>query len=180
MRDSEPDGVRYNAEWVSRWYAVHTQPHREGRAAAHLRHQGFPVFLPWHAKTVRHARQFRTVRAPFFPRYLFVRLTIGRDRWRSVNGTFGVSGMIMEGGRPLPVVRGVVEALMGMTDESGMLSLDRCLRLGQTVRIARGPFAGLVGELAAMDEKGRVKVLLDIIGKQVTVATSGTALVPAA
>lgn len=180
MLDHETVGKRCNAGLFPRWYAVHCQRHGEARAATHLRRQGFVVFLPLHGRTVRHARRFRTVSAPFFPRYLFVRLTVGRDRWRSVNGTFGVSSLIMEGGLPLPIASGVVEALMAMADDAGMLSLDRSLRPGQTVRIATGPFAGLIGELAALDEKGRVKVLLDIIGKQVTVATFGAALVPAA
>jgi len=169
-----------NRELIPRWYAVFTQPHRETRAATHLRYQGFRTFLPLHRKTVRHARQFRTIRAPFLPRYLFVELTIGRDRWRSVNGTFGVTSLIMEHDRPKPVPFGVVEALAERVDAAGMLSMDPRLVPGQTVRIVTGPFAGLVGKLAALSERDRVNVLLDIMGRRVAVAATRVGLVSAA
>src|SRR5579862_8183633 len=74
-----------------RWYAVHAQPFSELRAQGNLENQGFRTFVPKRHKTVRHARKLRTVESPFFPRYLFIVLDIERDRWRSVNGTFGVS-----------------------------------------------------------------------------------------
>ena len=98
---------------AERWYVAHTLPRRELGAKKQLEFQGYRTFLPLHFKTVRHARQFRTVKAPFFPRYLFVSLDLSRDQWRSVNGTFGVASLIMEGERPKPVPRGVVEALEG-------------------------------------------------------------------
>ncbi len=40
-----------------------------------------------------------------------VRSGLNRDRWRPVNGTFGVSRLIMEGVRPKQVPLSVVEAL---------------------------------------------------------------------
>ncbi|MEX0852708.1 MAG: transcriptional activator RfaH [Bauldia sp.] len=179
MRNVEGLGA-HNGRLSARWYAVHSQPHRERRAAAHLGLQGFRAFLPLHARTVRHARRFRTVLAPFFPRYLFVEMVLGRDRWRSVNGTVGVARLVMEGDQPMPVAPGVVEALLALADSSGLLSLERRLEPGQRVRIVTGPLAGLVGQLAALDERGRVKVLLDVLGTRVPVLTSGARLVPAA
>jgi transcriptional antiterminator RfaH len=147
---------------------VRSQPHREVRAAFHLEHQRFRVFLPLYRKTVRHARQFRTSTAAFFPGYLFVALAIGRDRWRSVNGTFGVSCMIMDGDLPKPVPMNVVEDLMALADPTGLVSLEPRLRPGDTVRIVTGPFAGHVGKLAALDDDGRVRVLLSLMGTEIT------------
>jgi len=63
-----------------RWYVVHALAHGEERAQCRLAAQGFRSFLPRHVKTVRHARKLRSVRAPFFPRYLFVVLDLTRDR----------------------------------------------------------------------------------------------------
>src|ERR1043166_6531453 len=95
-----------------RWCVVHTQPHRELRAGVHLRNQGYRVFLPLHRNTVRHARQFRIALAPLFPRYLFVEILVGRDRWSCIRGTYGVSSLIMDGERPRAVPNGVVESLL--------------------------------------------------------------------
>src|SRR5262245_63898672 len=77
-----------------RWFLVHTQPKAERKAQWHLKAQGFCTYLPQICKTVRHARQLRTVQAPVFPRYLFVILDLGRDRWLSVRSTVGVSHLI--------------------------------------------------------------------------------------
>ena len=51
-----------------RWFLVHTLPRSELRARLHLEAQGFRTHLPRYSKTIRHARQFRTVRAPLFAR----------------------------------------------------------------------------------------------------------------
>ena len=97
-----PGGKFASARAVSlregeRWYAVHTLPFGERRAAAQLENQDFSAFLPKRQKTIRHARKLSTITAPFFPRYLFVALDLDRHRWRSVNGTIGVSSLVMVG-----------------------------------------------------------------------------------
>src|SRR5271163_3401837 len=73
-----------------RWFVAQTLRHREQLARLHLGAQGFRSFLPRFHKTVRHARSLREVIAPVFPGYVFVVLDLERDRWRSINGTFGV------------------------------------------------------------------------------------------
>jgi len=163
-----------------RWYVVCARPHAETRAFVHLKRQGFQTFLPLYRKTIRHARQFRTVNAPLFPRYLFVALNLDRDRWRSVNGTFGVSRLIMEGERPKSIRSGVVEHLIVATDPYGLVLAAPDLKPGEKVRFASGPFAGLVGELLALDDDGRVRVLLEVMGAQIPVRTHRLGMVSAA
>src|SRR5262245_24539352 len=99
-----------------RWFLVHTQPKGERRAELHLGAQGFKTFLPQFDKTIRHARQLRTVRSPLFPRYLFVILDLARDRWLSVRSTVGVSRLFTQEGRPVPVPVGIVESLLDHSD----------------------------------------------------------------
>jgi hypothetical protein len=99
-----------------RWYAVHTLPFAEARAEGQLHRQGFRTFQPKRHKTIRHARRLSTIEAPFFPRYLFIVLDLGRHQWRSINGTFGVSRLLMRGEEPHPVPHGVVEALIAAAD----------------------------------------------------------------
>ncbi|MCP4383341.1 MAG: transcriptional activator RfaH [Hyphomicrobiales bacterium] len=163
-----------------RWFVVHTKPYREGRAAINLAQQGFQTFLPRFLKTVRHARRFRTATTPLFPRYLFVKLDLDRDRWRSVNSTFGVSGLIMEGDFPKPVRSEVVGELIDAADSSGVVSMSSTLRAGERARLATGPFAGKVGELVKLDDGDRAAVLLDILGTRTVVRTSRADLEPAA
>src|SRR6476620_6573584 len=128
-----------------RWYLVHTQPNSERRAQLHLGAQGFATHFPTIQKTIRHARQLRTVRAPLFPRYLFLILDPERDRWLSVQSTVGVSSLFTCDNRPIAVPAGVVETLIENTDEANLTLFTRGLVAGQSVRILTGPFADFVG-----------------------------------
>lgn len=153
-----------------RWFAVNAQAKREARAQRQLENQGYYVYLPRRQKTVRHGRKLVTVLAPFFPRYLFVSLDLTEHRWRSINSTFGVSSLVMAGERPCPVPCGVVEAMIAATDSNGLLSLsvDR-LAEGSKVRLLAGPFAEQIGILDRLDDSGRVRVLLSVMGGSVPV-----------
>jgi len=161
-----------------RWYAVHTLPFAEARAERQLQRQEFRTFQPKRYKTIRHARKLSTIEAPFFPRYLFIVLDLTRHQWRSVNGTFGVSRLVMHGDQPHPVPRGVVEALIEAADARGILQLGRKLQLGESVRLLAGPFAEQIAILDRLDDSGRVQVLLHILGRQAAVSTDVNNVLP--
>jgi transcription elongation factor/antiterminator RfaH len=152
-----------------RWFVAQTLRHREQLARLHLGAQGFRSFLPRFHKTVRHARSLREVIAPVFPGYIFVVLNPEWDRWRSINGTFGVVRLVSAQHRPTPVPTGVVEALLASVDESGLVGFDRGLKPGQPVRVIAGPFAQFLGVLQRRDANGRVQVLLNIMGRAAAV-----------
>ena len=153
-----------------RWFVARTLPQRELYAARQLANQGFRTFVPRYLKNRRHARKVETVSAPLFPRYIFVVVDRTRDRWRSINGTLGVDRLLMYGGEPQPVPHGVVENLVAAADLEGNIRFDFHLKEGQTVKVMAGPFADLVGQLERLDDNGRVRVLLEILGGTVRVA----------
>ena len=163
-----------------RWYAVHTLPLNEARAEWHLGNQNFRTFMPKRRKTVRHARKLTNIEAPFFPRYLFVVLDISRHQWRCINGTYGVSSLVMCGDKPHPAPCGVVEALVASADAKGFLQLGQRLRFGGPVRLLAGPFAEHLAILDHLDEAGRIRVLLDIFGRKVAVTTEANNVLPLA
>jgi len=163
-----------------RWFLVHTQPKSECKARLHLGAQGFRSYLPQIQKTIRHARQLKTVQAPLFLRYLFVILDLERDRWLSVRSTVGVSCLFTHrDGRPVPVPVGIVESLIERSDRN-LTRLDAGLVKGQRVRLLSGPFADFVGTLERLDGAGRVQVLLELMGTAVPVSLHRSALSSAA
>jgi transcriptional antiterminator RfaH len=166
--DNPTDVIRPGLD-NARWYAVNTLPHREFRAQRQLENQGFRVFLPQCLKTVRHARKLTNVQAPFFPRYLFVELDLTVHRWRSVNGTFGVSSLVMQGERPLSVPQGIVETMLASVGENSMLRFEESLKAGSEVRLIAGPFAEQLGILEHLNDSGRIRVLLNIMGGTIRV-----------
>jgi len=172
------------SEWLplsdgERWYVARTLPQRELQAATQLKNQEFRAFVPRYWKNRRHARKVETVSAPLFPRYLFVILNRSVDRWRSINGTFGIERLLMQGGEPLPAPRGVVESLIAAADSGGNVHFDAELKEGQRVKVTAGVFAEFVGQLERLDDNGRVRVLLEIMGGKVRVALPQSLLAPA-
>jgi transcriptional antiterminator RfaH len=161
-----------------RWFAVQCLSHREKLAAHHLANQCFATFLPVRRKTRRHARRLDTVLTPFFPGYLFVRLDLAADRWRSVNGTRGVVRLVGSNDAPCAVPHGVIEHLIAACDVHGVMQRDFVLSPGQPVRILTGPFADLVGKLDRLADADRVRVLLDIMGSRVPVTLSRDGIEP--
>jgi transcriptional antiterminator RfaH len=153
-----------------KWCVVHTQSRSERRAEHNLRLQNYTVFAPFISRKVRHARQSKCVQSPLFPRYIFVKLDLGRDRWLNINGTAGVCELITVRDRPLPLPGGLVEALM--TAHADPKDRDEDFHVDKTVQLRGGPFAELIGRIAHVDDKGRVQVLLEIMGRAVSVQTT--------
>jgi transcription antitermination factor NusG len=178
-QSGEAGGASFSLDKGERWYVVQTLPNREASARMQLEAQGFLTFLPRYAKTVRHARRLSTTSAPFFPRYLFVALNLGRDRWRSVNGTFGVTGLVMGDRFPIAVQHGVVESMLACCGADGHLQLADRLEIGKPVRVLSGPFADMVGKLARLDGGGRVQILLRLLGGEVAVCLARKVVMPA-
>jgi transcription antitermination factor NusG len=63
----------------------------------------------------------------------------------------------------------LVESLIQAADADGTVSFDFRLHEGQTIKVGAGPFADLIGRLERLDDKGRVNVLLEMLGGTVRV-----------
>jgi len=176
---AEEAGIDLILRSRERWYVAQTLHHREKLAQLHLQAQGFRSFFPRFRRTARHARKLREVVAPIFAGYVFIILDAERDRWRSINGTLGVARLLTALEQPIPVPAGIVEALVGAIDSSGLVDLGRDLSQGQSVRVIAGPFAGGLGVLERLDSRSRVRVLLNIMGSQAPLTIDQSELAPA-
>ena len=166
-----PNGEATGRDPDRRWFVVKSLPRKEVLARQHLELQDFEAYLPLisvSGSTVH--RTGMTRQAAFFPGYLFVRMNVSSDRWRSVNGTIGVSSILQSGGRPAPVPVGLVEHLLQRTNETGELGFEDRLSPGAAVRIVGGPFDRLMGEFRGMDGEGRARVWLDMMGRPIAVS----------
>ena len=174
-----PSAKRLSLERGERWFVARVHPNRENSAQFNLDRLGFRSFAPRVRRTVRHARKTRNVLSPLFPGYIFLILDLSRDRWRAVNSTFGVASLIMGAEQPMPVPCGVVEALV-ITENSELVRTDNDLEIGQKVRILSGPFADALCRLVHLDDRGRVRVLLELMGTEVTAQLDRARAAPAA
>jgi transcription antitermination factor NusG len=171
---------RLDLESGERWFVARVHPHRESIAQLNLHRMGFRSFAPRVRRTVRHARKLRNVLSPLFPGYVVLILDLSRDRWRCVNSTFGVASLIMGVEQPIPVPQGIVETLVAATERSGTVRFDADLEIGQKVRILSGPFAETLCRLEHLDDRGRVRVLLEFMGAEVSARLDRSCVAPAA
>lgn len=161
------------------WFVVATLQRKEVFAGEQLRNQGVNVFIPTRRKTVHHARRAKTILAPLFPNYLFASIDSGPAMVRAVNGTRGVNYLLTSGEKPTPLPAGFVETLAANLNQDGTISFVPELKRGDRIEFACGPFARHVGELLTLDERGRVSVLLEILGSQIPVRANVTDILPA-
>lgn len=153
---------------ASQWYAVHAHAHCENKAVAHLQRQGFETYLPRYLKRRRHARRIETVAAPVFPRYLFVSIDVTTQRWRAIQSTVGVVGLVRNGEALAPVPPQVIAALKQREDGRGFIQLSDKPRFapGDQVRVIDGVFSDCFGMFEGNDQD-RVSILLDLLGRKV-------------
>lgn len=152
------------------WYVAQTQVRGEERARINLERQEFRAYLPRYRRERRHARRRDVVQAPLFPGYIFVRLDLDTAPWRSINGTFGVSRLVCHGDLPAALPEGVVEEIAARESEDGLIVLQpRPFRKGEALRIMSGALADCLGFFERMEDRDRVILLLDLLGRKVRV-----------
>ena len=149
------------------WYVVYTKPQREETAQVHLQRNGLDTFFP--RLRMPYVRRHRRPTVPLFPNYLFVQLRLPDD-YNVVRWSPGVKHVVGYGGIPTPLDETVVEFLRQKATPEGILLAQVRLPVGAGVRIVSGPFEGLLGIIEhPPDAKGRVKVLMQLLSRQVRV-----------
>ncbi len=154
------------------WFVVQTQVNAEAKAARNLMKQGFEIYLPRYLKRRSHARKIDKVAVPLFPRYLFVRINAATQRWRSIQSTFGVAGLVLHRSEPAPVPPQVLHSLRAREDESGYVELDQRPKFapGDKLRVIAGAFAENLALFEGLADRDRIVVLLDMLGRKVCVS----------
>ena len=156
---------------MKRWYVVYTRTGREAIASGHLENQGYTVSLPRRLKERRHARRIDTINAPLYPQYLFVELDLSTDRWNAINGTYGVKCLVAIGDQPSAVPQGVVEAISARENSEGLVDVIKpCpFTTGDVVEITHGALVDQTGIFKCDNDKQRVTLLLNLLGREMEV-----------
>ena len=164
------------------WFVVRTQGSRERWAAENCFKQGAETYLPQieEATRVRVAGRMISVLRPkpLFPGYLFVRTE--KYQWRFLLGTFGVIDLIMSGSDPVRVRNDIIQDLRQRT-ANGCVQLPKqtLFNADDSVRPTEGAFEGLTGLVEGYASSKRVQVLLDLLGRKVSVLFDENQLVAA-
>jgi transcriptional antiterminator RfaH len=168
------------------WFVVVCNPKCERRAQLGLRRAGYQTYLPQTKRWVVHARKKEERENPLFPRYLFLGLKPGQDFY-GMRGVDGVEGVVRDGygvparipapeDRPHPLARILERELAGEFDFTRLPNLGPQYAPGEVVRLTVGAFTDLQAQVVSMLSKGRVEVVLDIMGRASKVKIKATEL----
>lgn len=163
-----------------RHFVLMTEPMRETKAFEYLREQGFQPYVPMFNRTmVYHVRSFgrsirrsRTKSWPIFTGYLFLPLNMAwsfgpveRCPYLRQNGSKFLKNdghyKVLSAKDLADIQR--VEVIANFRDS---------YKLGDEVTVLDGPFAELTARIEELDDATRIKLLMDIFGRQTTIFAS--------
>jgi len=167
-----------NPPALGQWYVVHTYSGHENKAAEALKQRIetmnlgkkiFEVIVPTrNIVLVRHGKKIET-KEKIFPGYILVRMTLDDESWLAVRTTPGVTAFVGAGNKPTAISDKEVEAIMRFSRLEAPKFKTKYSK-GEAVKIIDGPFADFLGTVEAIDEdKGKVKVLISIFGRETPV-----------
>ena len=157
------------------WYVIHTYSGYENKVRTNLERKGqslgmeneiFNVIIPMEKEVEKKDGKSRVVERKVFPGYVLVEMIVNDRSWYAVRNTPGVTGFVGSGTKPIPLTDTEVQQIMhsmGMEEERPHIDFQ----LQQTVRLKAGPFAGQLAKISDInEERGKLKVLVDIFGRE--------------
>ncbi|MGB9911692.1 MAG: transcription termination/antitermination protein NusG [Microgenomates group bacterium] len=163
---------------AAHWYVVHTYSGRELQVAEQLRQrvesmgledQIFEILIPTQKKIQIRSGQKKEVEERIFPGYLLVKMILNDNSWLTVRTTNGITGFVGAGDRPTPLEETEVGAIKDFM-KLAVPKFKTRFSVGEAVKIVDGPFADFLGTIESIDEeKGKVRVLVSIFGRETPV-----------
>jgi transcription antitermination factor NusG len=149
------------------WFAVRVRSNHERKVASSLEHRGIESFLPLYRKRCRWSDRMREVDYPLFTGYVFSRFAV--ERRLPVLQVPGVVSIVGRGREPVPVDAGEMQALRLLVASIQAAEPFPYLRIGDRVRVDRGPLKGLEGQLVASRRGSRFVVSVSLLQRAVAV-----------
>lgn len=163
-----------------RWYVVNTHSGFEKKVSQVIKEQAerkglsdyfTQVLVPM--EEVIEVRRGKKVNAErkFFPGYILINMDMTDDTWHLVKETPKVSGFLGSSGKPSPISEAEAQAILSQVQE-GVDKPKRSIiyQIGETVKVADGPFASFNGIVEDIDEeKERLKIAVSIFGRSTLV-----------
>jgi len=115
---------------------------------------------------IRRGQKVNTERK-FFPGYVLLKMELSDRAWHLVKNTPKVTGFLGSGNKPIPISETEAMRIMQQVQEG----VERpkpsiTFEIGETVRVADGPFTSFNGVVEEVDEeRSRLKVAVSIFGR---------------
>jgi transcription antitermination factor NusG len=152
---------------ASNWHALYTRHQHEKVVAQILMRRGFEILLPLCKSVRRWKDRTKVLSVPLFSCYLFLKGGLDR-RWDILN-TPGIYDLVSSGGQPIAIPTHEIDAIQQAVNSGFRLEPHPFLRIGERVRIKRGPLAGLQGLLVRQRNICRLVLSVEMLGRAAAV-----------
>jgi transcription antitermination factor NusG len=147
-------------------YAIQVKSRYEMTTAALLRLKGYDPFIPTYHVRRRWSDRYVSLEAPLIPGYVFCRFDV---KYRlPLLCTEGVQGIVGAGKSPISIDEAEMEYLR-MVVESGLPVTPCPFQVGQTVRLDKGPLAGVEGIIVNFKKQQKLVVSICLLQRSVCV-----------
>jgi transcription antitermination factor NusG len=156
------------------WYAIYTCSRHEKVVAKQLKERQIESFLPLYRSWHRWKDRRKQVELPLFPSYVFVR--IADHQQLRVLQVPGVLTLVSFHGKPASLPEREINTLRRGLESQLCAEPYPYLKVGQKVRVVRGPIAGAEGILLRKKEKVRVVISIEVLMRSIAVEVDGSDL----
>jgi len=162
----------------ARWFVVHTYSGHEQRVAQQLKQRVesmnledkiLEILIPTQDRIEIRSGAKQQIKEKIFPGYILVKMVLNEQAWLTVRTTNGVTGFIGVGNKPTPLDQEEVRSIQKFVNMKAP-KFKAKFSVGEAVKIIDGAFAEFLGSVDSIDEeKGKIKVLVSIFGRETPV-----------
>lgn len=160
----------------AKWYALTVRHQHERQTERLLKSQGWETLVPLYKSKRQWSDRWKEIELPLFAGYVFCRFSLN-ERVR-VEDTPGVAQVVKFNGQAAAIEAVEIEGIQTMLAAKVGLSPWPYLKVGDRVRVERGPLRGLEGTLLRDGDAVRLVVSVEMLQRSVAAEVDPDAVVP--
>lgn len=164
---------------MSEWYALWTKSRHEFKAEEALSIKGFEVFLPKTLKLSIRKDRKKYYNSPLFPGYIFIKTKLDKETYIEIVKTHGIMNVLGWKEKKAPFIpEKQIESLKILVDRSIPLEEHPFLKVGNYVKVIKGPLKGVIGIILNIKSKRKLIVQIDLLKRATSCEVSADDVIP--
>ena len=150
------------------WYVAYTYSKFERKVLKQVVDAGYEAYLPVHKVYRKWSDRVKQIEMPLFPSYLFINTL--ECCLHELKDMAGIAQFVAFGGKYATIRNQEIQLIKDLVQQGkDVVARPELLKVGQRVRVVRGPFRGLVGVLEKRSGKNRLVVNIDSLRQNISV-----------
>jgi len=141
------------------WLVATYKINETKRVESNLSNQNFDYYLP-KIKAIK--PNFNPAEEALFPGYIFI--NTGLEDYSSIKYTIGIKKVIKFGNSIPRLTDNEIKSIQSLEKLSQCKPISSKIKIGQDAVVADGPFKGALVKICSLPSKGRIEVLLTMLG----------------